>query len=113
MAKVKANNTNKKVRPALTPEAEENQCISLAIELVKQRLIDGTASSQETTHFLRLGSTEARLKKEILVKQKDLISAKTEEIESRKRIEELYANAVKAMKNYNGYSEDEGDDNEY
>lgn len=107
MGKVKGNGSTKKVRPALTPEAEENQLISLAIDLVKQRLIDGTASSQETTHFLKLGTTKARLEKEILEKQKELISAKTEQIQSQKRIEELYANAVKAMKNYSGQDDED------
>ena len=105
MAKVKANNTDKKLRPALTPEAEENQLISLAMDLVKQRLIDGTASSQETTHFLKLGSSESRLKKELMETQNELMTAKKEQIQSQKRIEELYLNAVKAMKNYSGQGE--------
>lgn len=55
MARAKKSNysnssNNQRIRPALTPEARENQLISLAIDLVEQRLIDGTASSQETTH---------------------------------------------------------------
>lgn len=102
MAKAKKNSEPNLTRPALTPEAEENECIALSYKLVKERLRDGTATSQETTHFLRLGTSKARLEKEILEKQKDLITAKTEQIQSQKRIEELYANAVKAMKNYSG-----------
>jgi hypothetical protein len=63
MAKAKASSSGstKRIRPALNPEARENQLISLAIDLVEQRLLDGTASSQETTHFLKLGSMKARL----------------------------------------------------
>ena len=63
MAKTKktTSNPSRKMRPALTPEARENQLISLAVDLVEQRLIDGTASSQETTHFLKLGSMKNRL----------------------------------------------------
>lgn len=106
MAKRKATNSSKsittKIRPALTPEARENQLISLAIDLVEQRLIDGTASSQETTHFLKLASTKSRIEKEILEKQKELISAKTENLKSAQRIEELYTDAIKAMRNYSG-----------
>lgn len=109
MAKVKANNDTKVLRPALTPEAEEDQCIALAYELVKQRLRDGSATSQETTHFLRLGTKESRLKRQILEKEADLITAKTEQLKSQKKVEELYANAVKAMKNYAG----QGDPDEY
>lgn len=109
MAKVKSNNSDKKLRPALTPEAEENQLISLAMDLVKQRLIDGTASSQETTHFLRLGSSDSRLKKELMETQNELMQAKKEQIQSQKKIEDLYLNAVKAMKDYSGH----GDVDEY
>lgn len=112
MAKVKASGTNnsstKKRRPALTPEARENQLIALAVDLVEKRLIEGTASSQETTHFLKLASSKARIEKEILERQKDLITARTEALQSQKRVEELYAEAIKAMRKYSG----QGDDNE-
>lgn len=104
-----ASTTTRKIRPALTPEARENQLISLATDLVEQRLIDGTASSQETTHFLKLATTKARLEKEILEKQKELISAKTEALKSAKRIEELYGDAINAIRKYSGH----GDEDEY
>ena len=61
MAKVKqstSSNTTRKIRPAISPEARENQLIALAVDLVEQRLLTGTASSHETTHFLKLGSTK-------------------------------------------------------
>lgn len=113
MAKAKAKGssvtTTRKIRPALTPEARENQLISLAIDLVEQRLIDGTASSQETTHFLKLGSTKAKIENEILEKQKELISAKTESLKSAKNLEVLYKEAIKAMQIYAG----QGDQDEY
>lgn len=107
--KSSSSGNNRRIRPALSPEARENQLISLAIDLVEQRLIDGTASSQETTHFLKLASTKSRIEKEILEKQKELISAKTENLRSAQRIEELYAEAITAMRNYSG----NGDSDEY
>lgn len=110
MAKVKVTPTtsNKKIRPALTPEARENQLIYLATELAEQQLKDGTASSQVITHYLKLGSSKEKIEKEILEKQKELITAKTEALQSAKRIEELYANAINAMKSYSGHvGEDE------
>ena len=58
MPKVKAN-SSKRMRPALSPEARENQLISLAVDLAEQQLIDGSASSQVITHFLKLGTTRA------------------------------------------------------
>ena len=93
--------------PALTPEDRENQLISLAIDLVEQRLIDGTASSQETTHFLKLASTKAKIEKEILLEEKKLIAAKTEALESSKEMKGLYAEALNAMKRYSGGGSDD------
>lgn len=109
--KSKPKNVND-IRPALTPETRENQLIYLATELAEQQLRDGTASSQVITHYLKLGSTKERIEKEILEKQKELISAKTEALQSAKRIEELYANAISAMRQYSGHDSDEVDDDE-
>ena len=105
MAKIKVTTDKeekKKIRPALTPEARENQLVYLATELAEQQLRDGTASSQVITHFLKLGSMKEKIEQEILVKQKDLITAKTEAIKSGKVIEELYTNALEAMRKYSG-----------
>lgn len=112
MAKVRATNepgSSRNRRPALTPEARENQLISLAVDLAEKQLQEGTASSQVITHYLKLGSTKERIEKEILEKQKELISAKTEALQSTKRMEELYSEAIKAMINYGG----QGDPDEY
>ena len=109
MAKVKASSSSdssRKMRPALTPEARENQLISLAIDLVEKRLIDGSASSQETTHFLKLATTKAKLEKEILEKQKELITAKTETLQSQKRYVEMFSEAIIALKDYRGQDDD-------
>lgn len=110
MAKAKrteSSSTASPMRPALTPEARENQLISLATDLVEKRLREGTASSQETTHFLKLASTKARLEKQILEKQAELITAKTESLQSQKKVEELYLNALNAMRNYSGNGEED------
>jgi len=96
------NTEKRKMRPALTPEARENQLVSLAIDLAEKQLIEGTASAQVITHYLKMGSTKERIEKEILEKQKELITAKTQTLQSAQRIEELYANALNAMKSYSG-----------
>ena len=101
--------SNRKVRPALNPEARENQLIALAVDLVEQRLLDGTASSQETTHFLKLGSMKNQLEMEKLREENKLLQAKTESIQSAKRIEELYTEAINAMRRYSG----NGDSDDY
>lgn len=99
---VSSSNSSGKMRPALSPEARENQMISLAMDLAEQQLRDGTASSQLITEFVKRGSTKARLEKEILEEQKELMAAKTESLQSAKRIEELYENALNAMRSYSG-----------
>lgn len=96
---------SEKSRPGLTPEARENQLISLAVNCAEEQLRSGTASSQVITHYLKLGSTRYRLEKEILEQQKELMKAKTESLQSSKRIEELYANAMSAMRNYGGHDD--------
>lgn len=112
MAKAKvvsSSDASRKFRPALTPEARENQLISLAVDLVEKRLREGTASSQETTHFLKLGSTKNRLEMEKLEEENKLLRAKTESLASMKRIEELYAEAMTAFRGYSGQEESEDD----
>ncbi len=104
MAKPKEKKTveQQKLRPAFTPEARENQLISLAVDLAEERLLNGTASSQMIVHFLKLGSTKERLEKEILQEQKDLIKAKTKNIQSAEHSEELYRDALNAFRGYSG-----------
>lgn len=105
--------TTNHMRPALTPEARENQLVSLAVDLAEQQLRDGTASSQVITHYLKLGSTKERLEKEKLEEENKLLKAKTEALQSQKRVEELYAEAIKAMRNYAGYEEESEEDDDY
>lgn len=99
-----------KMRPALTPEAREGQLIALATDLVEQRLRDGTATSQEVVHILRLGSMRERLERERLENENILLRAKAEALESQARVEELYANAIKAMQLYSGNGDESEDD---
>lgn len=114
MAKTKqdggSSGARRNIRPALTPEARENQMISLAVDLAEKQLMEGTASSQVITHYLKLGSTKERIEKEILEKQKELISAKTEALQSAKRIEELYTDAISAMRRYSGQGDPDEED---
>lgn len=107
MAKVKSSSPepSKKMRPALNPEAQENRMISLAVDLAERQLIEGTASSQVITHYLKLATTKERLERELLEKEVAFKQAKTEALQSAKRIEELYSEAIAAMRNYSGQGE--------
>ena len=112
MAKAKTSSITgqrRRQKPSLDPEVRENQLISYAIDLVEQRLLDGTASSQETTHFLKLATRESMLKNKLLETQAELAIAKKEALQSQKHSEELFEEAIKAFRNYSG----QGDPDEY
>lgn len=88
--------------PARTIEERQNELISMAYDLVEERIRDGTATSQEVTHFLKLGSTRERLEQEKLRNENAMISAKTKAIESERDMGELYEKAIAAFKMYSG-----------
>ena len=94
------------VRPALTPDAEEQKCISLAVNLAKKQLLEGTASSQVITHYLKLASSRERYEQALLAKKIELAQAKTDLIASEARQEELYKEAMAEFRLYRG-EEDE------
>ena len=99
---LESNETKKRMRPAITPEARENQLIALAIDRAEQQLRDGTASSQVITHYLKLGSSKEKLEQEKLELENKLLIARTEAIQSAKDVEKLYKEALDAMKRYSG-----------
>lgn len=107
MAKVKSTGNIPKLRPALSEEARIQQLTSLAYDLVEQRLLDGTASSQETTYFLKASSDKSKLELKILEKEEKLIAAKTDHLQSQKRTEELLEKAMKAFASYSGQGDDD------
>lgn len=108
-----SENVKSKLRPAVTPEARENQMIALAMDLVEERLRNGTASSQETTHFLKLASSREQLEKAKIEKELKMIDAKTKQTEAAANTEKLYQDAIKAMKTYSGHGDSEDEEEEY
>lgn len=100
--KINSTETIEKEEPALSPQGRENQMIALAIDLAEKQLLDGSASSQVITHYLKLGSMKERLEMLKMEKEMKLLDAKSEAIESQKRIEELYLDALNAMRDYSG-----------
>lgn len=93
--------------PPLTSQERENRCISLAMDLAEQKLMDGTASNQTICWFLKLGSMKEKLERESLEQDIHLKAAKTEAIKSSRRTEELFAKAISAFKSYQGTSDDD------
>jgi hypothetical protein len=97
---VEASKTRRK--PATTPEGRENEMVSAAIDLAEKQIRNGSASSQVITHFLKLGSTRERLEQQRLEHENELTRVKIEALESQKRVEELYMEALQAMRSYSG-----------
>lgn len=115
MGKTKASKPSepsRKMRPALTPDAQENQMIALAINLAERQLMEGTASSQVITHYLKLASSKERREKEKMEEEIKLLRAKTEALQQAQRIEELYSDVIDAMKRYSGFNESEVDEDD-
>lgn len=97
-------------RKALTPEAREKQLIALAMDVAEERLRNGTASSQEVTHFLKLGSMREQKELEMLDQQKELMGAKVENLHAQQKSEELFVKAIKAFRGYSGQDEEDGEE---
>jgi hypothetical protein len=68
--------------------------------------MDGTASSQETTHFLKLGTEKAKLENKLLEAQAEMALAKKEALQSQKKTEEMFAEAIQAFRRYSGQGEE-------
>lgn len=89
-------------RASTTPEGRENQLIKSAVDLAERQLLEGTASAQVITHYLKLGSSREVLEQEKLANENILLRAKKEAMDSQARIEELYGAALNAMRTYAG-----------
>lgn len=102
-------------KPARSPEARENQLISLAYDLAEQRLRDGTASSAEVVQLMKWGSRQTRLEQELTETKMELMKAKQAALESSMRMEEMFTDAMRQFRRYNGdFSEEvEEDENLY
>lgn len=110
MKKEEKVNTSPPRHHATTPEGRENELVALAYDAAEERIRNGTASSQEIVHFLRLGSSTERYKKEKLKSDMELQKAKIEALEYSKNLEALFNNAIQAMQSYSGRSEEDYDE---
>lgn len=106
---VMENEKDIRVAPAESREARENQLISLAEDLAEKQIRRGTASSQVITHYLKLGTTKASLENEKIKRENELLRAKVESLQSQQRSEELYEQAIAAMRKYSGFGSEEVD----
>lgn len=93
--------------PATTPEARENQLISMAFDLAEKQIADGTVSAQVLSHYLKLGTVREKLERQKLEGENELLRARVANLEANSHSEEIYAEAIQAMKRYSGNGEPE------
>ena len=96
--------------PAKTLDAREKQLIHLATKEAEKRIKNGSATSQMVIHYLKMGSISEQLSREKLIQENKLLKAKTDALASQKRIEELYSEALAAMREYSGKAKVDIDD---
>ena len=100
--KEETTNTENMPTPSMTPGGREGELINAAYNLAAQRIYDGTASDTMLTHFLKMGSAQARLDMRTKELEMELVAAKTEALRSAKRAEDKFTAAIEAMKKYGG-----------
>lgn len=88
--------------PATTPEARENQLIAASFDLAEKQILEGTASAQVITHFLKLGTAKEKLEQEKLSQDIAMLKVKSEAIANSSHSAEMYENALNAFRTYSG-----------
>jgi uncharacterized protein YggE len=96
-----------KRRAARNPESRMNQLVSLAVDLVEERLLNGTATSQETTTIIKYGTSQSKLEQEMMEERISLMKAKREAIEASKRSDEMYGEVLAAIRSYSGINDED------
>ena len=101
-----AGSSAKRHAPAASPEAREDQLTALALNAMEARVREGKATGAELVYLAKLGSVDTKLETEVRMRQKELMTAKTEAIQSAKKVEELYSEAITAIREYGGVRDD-------
>lgn len=89
-------------RPVISPDNEEMKLINLAMKTAERQMKEGTASSQVITHFLKLGTEQAKLERAKLEKEIALLDSKKVAIEQSAQSERMFTEAIEAMQRYSG-----------
>lgn len=91
----------------LTDQGRESFLVNLALDIAEQQLLNGTASSQLISHFLKLGTQKYKLENERLRSDLKVAEAKIKDYENREDTKILLESALNAFKSYVGVSEEE------
>lgn len=94
-------------RQARTPEERQDQLINLAIAEAERQIINHQATSQIITHYLKLATKREELELARITGEIDLQKAKIEALAGQARQEQMFKEAVKAFRGYQGEDDDE------
>lgn len=108
----KSDAPKKRLPPARTPEAREQQLVAAAYDLAEEQLLNGTASAQVMSHFLKIGSTREKIELEKTKQETILVSAKVKDLQNVEEMKVLYVNAMNAMRGYQGHEPEMGPDDQ-
>lgn len=86
--------------PATTPEARERQLIAKAYDEIERRIDAKEATAAELLHFAKGGSRTEKLHQEKMEAENHLLEVKRELMESQKRQESLFEEALEAFRSY-------------
>ena len=106
----KSSEVKQRSRPALTPEARQNQMIAKAEKLAEKWLDEGTAPSQIVTHYLKLATVKSQLELEKIKKENTLLEAKAKAVDSSESSKALFNKALRAFRGYAGQDVDDEDE---
>jgi hypothetical protein len=93
---------NRRPSVARTSEAREDELASAAYDLAERQIQEGSASSQVITHFLKAGSRRERMEQLRMEHEIELMEVKKEQLQGQQRLEELFGEAISAMRSYQG-----------
>lgn len=99
--------TARRRAPAVTPEQRNNQLIAMSYDAAETAIASGKATSQLLVHFLKQQTTRDLLELAKLEKENQLLAARTDQIAASEDVRELFQNAINAMTEYKGGSDDD------
>lgn len=91
--------------PAKTPQGREDQLVSIAVDLAEKQMLEGTASAQVITHYLKIASPRHQHEIDKLVAENALLKAKVDDMALARGSEELLDRALRAFTTYQGREE--------
>lgn len=100
-------------RAAIDPANREAQLVNLAVNLAEKQLYQGNATAPVIVHFLKLATEREKLERVKLEGENELLRAKVAQLASAERTEELYREAISAMRSYQGRREPEEPDEDF